>query len=72
MTTYAIRLDAILDNYKNDNDVLKLKRELGRLEIDATAALRRCDDEDKELEQFIETVNAYMDSIGSLFDDLNP
>lgn len=39
---YSIRLSAIQDHLKNDNDYSRYEREVSRLHIDLLAQLKRC------------------------------
>ena len=63
MTTYEIRLTAILDNYKTDQDYLRIKNELHRLEMDITKSLRIDNFDNPELEQLLDLVWEKIDEI---------
>ena len=63
MTTFEIRLTAILDNYKTDCDKLRLKNELQKLEMDITRSLRIDNFDNPELEQLLDKTWEKLDEI---------
>jgi hypothetical protein len=63
MTTFSIRLTAIKDNYKKDNDKLLYRRELSRLEIDLSRMLRVCDEDTEELEELLNHIWRELDAL---------
>ena len=57
ISTYHIRLEAIKCNLDSDGDTQRYRNDLSRLEIDVSAALKRCQatgDECIELKDLIE------------------
>ena len=65
-TTFAIRLQAIKDNYATDNDEARYRNELSRLEMDIAASIKRCHnagDDCQELEDLYEYVISKIEEV---------
>ena len=64
INTYQIRMEAIFDNYGSDGDLLRLKREVSKLDLDLLASIQRCEsagDDCKELILLLEHLNDRLD-----------
>ena len=66
MTTFHNRLEAITAHHERDNDDLRMKRELSRLQMDIEKSIKRAfraNDDTSDLEQLLVVVDRNMEAL---------